>query len=116
MDAQEARTQLEQMLRDLDSTTATLQNEGAGDSEELSHSDQHPGDTASEVSDADQEVALLEHAGTQREQVRAALARLDDGTYGTCVVCGRPIGDTRLEVRPEAARCLEDQAKHEASA
>ena len=115
MDPQDVRTQLEQMLRELDSATTTLEIEHAGESEELSHFDQHPADTATELSDADREVALLEAAGDQRAQVVAALQRLDDGTYGRCVDCGREIPAVRLEVRPEAARCVEDQAKHEAA-
>ena len=115
MDQQDVRSQLEQMLRELDSTTATLEGEGAGESSELSHLDQHPADTASEISDADRENAVIEAAGDQRAQVAAALQRLDDGTYGTCVDCGKPIPDARLEVRPEAARCVEDQAKAEAA-
>ncbi len=28
------------------------------------------------------------------------------GSYGTCVVCGRPIGDERLDARPFALRCI----------
>ena len=109
MDQQDVRSQLEQMLRELDSTTATLEGEGAGESSELSHLDQHPADTASEN-------ALIEAAGDQRVQVVAALQRLDDGAYGTCVDCGKQIPAARLEVRPEAARCVEDQAKAEAAA
>ena len=116
MDTQDARQQLEQMLREIDSSTAVLEAEGAGDSSELSHSDQHPADTASEISDNDRQNATIEAAGDQREQVVAALARIDDGTFGTCVDCGKPIPDARLEVRPEAARCVEDQAKAEAAA
>ena len=116
MDLQDARTQLEQMMRELDSATATLEAEGAGESSELSHIDQHPADTASEISDLDRENAIIEAAGDQREQVVAALARIDDGTFGTCVDCGKPIPDARLEVRPEASRCVEDQAKAEAAA
>jgi DnaK suppressor protein len=115
VDLQDVRTQLEQMLRELDSATTTLENEHAGESEELSHFDQHPADTATELSDADREVALLEAADDQRIQVVAALQRLDDGTYGRCVDCGREIPAVRLEVRPEAARCIEDQEKHEAA-
>jgi len=115
VDTQDARQQLEQMLRELDSSTAVLEAEGAGDSSELSHVDQHPADTASEITDADHQNALLENSAEQREQVVAALARLDDGTYGTCVDCGQPIPDVRLEVRPEAARCVADQEKHEAA-
>jgi DnaK suppressor protein len=113
VDLQDVRAQLEQMLRELDATTSTLEGEGAGDSEELSHFDQHPADTATELSDADREVAIIEAAGDQREQVLAALKRLDDGTYGRCVDCGKQIPAARLEVRPEAARCVEDQAKAE---
>lgn len=115
MDLQDVRAQLEQMLRELDSATTTLENEHAGESEELSHFDQHPADTATELSDADREVALIEAAGDQRAQVVAALQRLDDGTYGRCVDCGREIPEARLEVRPEAARCIEDQQKLEAA-
>lgn len=116
MDLQDARQQLEQMLHELDAATATLENEGAGESSELSHFDQHPADTASELSDNDREIALLEAADDQRAQIRSALARMDDGTYGTCVDCGQPISDTRLSVRPEAARCVECQAKAERAA
>ena len=116
MDQQDVRDQLEQMLRELDTATATLEAEGAGESSELSHLDQHPADTASELSDADRENAVIEAAGDQRDQVVAALKRLDEGTYGTCIDCGKPIPDARLEVRPEAARCVEDQAKAEAAA
>ena len=115
MDTQEARQSLEQMLRELDAATSTLQAEGAGDSSELSHVDQHPGDTASELQDADNQNALLENSADQRAQVEAALARIEDGTYGTCVDCGQPIPDARLEVRPEAARCVADQEKYEAA-
>lgn len=115
MDSQDARQQLEQMLRELDSSTAVLEHEGAGESSEISHVDQHPGDTAGELTDTDQQNALLENNAGQRAQVEAALARLDAGTFGSCVDCGKQIPEPRLEVRPEAARCLEDQEKAEAA-
>lgn len=115
MDTEAARTTLEQLLRELDSATQTLEGEGAGETSELSHVTQHPGDLGSEVADNDREVALLEAAGARRAEVVAALARLTDGTYGTCVDCGKPIEPARLEFRPEAARCLVDQEKYEAA-
>ena len=37
--------------------------------------------------------------------VERAMARLDDGTYDTCEVCGGPIGDDRLQAAPFALRC-----------
>jgi DnaK suppressor protein len=116
VDAQEARTQLEQVLRELDATAATLEREDAGESSELSHIDQHPADTASEISELDRENAVLEHAGAQRTEIEAALARIDDGTWGTCSDCGKQIPAARLAVRPEASRCVDCQAAFEAAA
>ena len=49
-------------------------------------------------------------ANTLREQlddVERALSKLDDGTYGSCEVCGQPIGDARLEAMPTARLCIE---------
>jgi DnaK suppressor protein len=40
------------------------------------------------------------------EDIRAALARLEAGTYGRCVTCGSPIPAARLELRPFAATCV----------
>ena len=37
--------------------------------------------------------------------VERAMARLDEGTYDTCEVCGGPIGDERLQATPFALRC-----------
>jgi DnaK suppressor protein len=38
-------------------------------------------------------------------QILAALRRLDDGTFGTCVICGEPVAFDRLMVFPEAPNC-----------
>jgi DnaK suppressor protein len=45
------------------------------------------------------------------ENVQDALRRIEDGTYGKCIVCGREIEPARLEAIPWAASCLEDQEK-----
>lgn len=115
MDLQDAREQLAQMLRELDAATTTLEGEGAGEDSELGMHDQHPGDNASELADNDRENAMLEAAEHQRVQLRAALARIEDGTYGRCTDCGVAISEARLQVRPEAARCIDCQAKAEAA-
>lgn len=46
--------------------------------------------------------------------VRAALARLADGSYGECTVCGQPVAAERLFAQPAAARCIACQAQAEA--
>jgi RNA polymerase-binding transcription factor DksA len=45
--------------------------------------------------------------------VRAALRRIEDGTYGRCVVDGEPIGEKRLEAVPWTPYCLQHQAELE---
>ncbi len=51
-------------------------------------------------------LALLERAEAQLQQVRAALTRLDAGTYGLCQKCGQPIDDERLELVPLTTHCI----------
>jgi RNA polymerase-binding transcription factor len=46
-------------------------------------------------------------------KIDAALARLDDGTYGYCEETGEPIGLKRLDARPIATLSLEAQERHE---
>lgn len=49
------------------------------------------------------------------QQVRDALRRIDDGTYGKCVVDGGPIEAKRLDAVPWAQYCLKHQALLEAA-
>ncbi len=39
-------------------------------------------------------------------QIRMALRRIANGTYGICSACGGPIGRKRLEAEPAATRCI----------
>ncbi len=41
------------------------------------------------------------------QQIRLALMRIENGTYGRCAKCGKEIGLKRLEARPIATRCIE---------
>ena len=52
------------------------------------------------------DVAIHDQIVHQLAQVDAALERLDDGTYGICTGCGRPISSERLEAVPWAATCV----------
>ena len=45
--------------------------------------------------------------------VSRALDRIADGTYGECVRCGDDISEQRLEVRPEAALCIDCASKEQ---
>lgn len=50
------------------------------------------------------------------EQVREALQRIEDGTYGKCIDCGRPIEPARLEAVPWTPYCRIDQERHDKEA
>jgi RNA polymerase-binding transcription factor DksA len=54
-----------------------------------------------------QVAALLDESRAALAGVDAALARVDDGTYGTCVSCGREISAERLDALPATPRCLD---------
>ncbi|KAA9132984.1 TraR/DksA family transcriptional regulator [Microbacterium caowuchunii] len=60
-------------------------------------------------------VAWTTTAGTRRvmDQIRAALERLDAGTYGNCLRCGEAVAPGRLEVLPYAETCIACQAASE---
>ncbi|HEX8001137.1 MAG TPA: TraR/DksA C4-type zinc finger protein [Mycobacteriales bacterium] len=108
MDEAAVRQRLEQLLTDLESSSRTLTAEH-GETGELSMIDQHPAEAASELTELERDEAVLAVVDGQREEVLAALARLDSGTYGRCVECGTELPDERLDARPEAARCVSCQ-------
>jgi RNA polymerase-binding transcription factor len=68
--------------------------------------DEHDPEGATIGFERAQAQALRAQAVAHLEAIEDALDRLAAGSYGVCVVCGRPIGAARLEARPEAARCI----------
>ena len=111
----EERARLEG-LRD-DFVTQGLTAESEEDSlSELSSVDQHQADVGTETFHREADLSILERVEAELDEVEHALRRLDDGTYGTCEACGKPIGEARLEAQPAARFCLEDQALAEREA
>ena len=111
MDTTVARKRLEEMRDDLDRTISVLQGERPGPVAGAGYP-QDSADAGSMLSEADRTEAILVSARGQRDEVLAALARLDDNSYGKCTDCGNEIAEGRLEARPEAARCVSCQAKY----
>jgi DnaK suppressor protein len=75
--------------------------------------DQHMADTATETVDREIDYTLEEHDERLLESIDAALARIDAGTYGTCVNCGRAIAPERLEAMPWATLCIDCKREEE---
>jgi RNA polymerase-binding transcription factor DksA len=73
--------------------------------------DNHLGDMATATFDRELDEGLEEGARQTLGAVEAALKRIDDGSYGTCEICGGPIGEERLRALPWAALCIDDQRR-----
>lgn len=84
--------------------------------QELSSVDQHPADVGSEVFEREKDLSIAERFDSELEEIEAALGKIEDGTYGTCEVCNKPIGRARLEAIPHARFCVDDQATAERTA
>ena len=54
----------------------------------------------------ERDMSLIINEQQLREQIAAALQRIDEGTYGTCEKCGQPIAEERLEALPFAMQCI----------
>jgi len=111
METSVARKRLEEMRDDLDRSIAVLQGERPGPLAGTGYP-QDSADAGSTLSEADRTEAVLLSARGQRDGVLAALARIEDDSYGQCVDCGHHIPEARLEARPDAARCVDCQAKY----
>jgi DnaK suppressor protein len=72
-----------------------------------------PADVGTEVYEQERALTMERNEQALLAEVEAALARLDDGTYGQCIRCGRAIPIERLEALPFARYCIQCQAELE---
>jgi len=56
---------------------------------------------------------LRERERSMLVKIEAALARIRDGTFGTCLECGDPISSARLLARPVATLCIDCKSEQE---
>jgi RNA polymerase-binding transcription factor DksA len=64
-----------------------------------------PVDRADVITMRDTDAAVLDALEARYDSTIAALHRIENGTYGTCEVCGQPIVEARLEANPAATTC-----------
>jgi len=65
-----------------------------------------PADVGSTNFERDQEMSLVANAREMFEQSELALKLFDEGSYGICESCGKPIGKARLQAFPRATMCV----------
>jgi len=111
----------EALLQQKEHLEATIANHDIGgasltdETGELSGStaDNHLADSATETYERELDEGLEEDATRQLREVEDALARIADGTYGTCTMCGKEIPEDRLEAVPWTKLCIDDARKQQ---
>lgn len=96
----------EELLRQQKAQLSSLQNEDRyhlADLEEM----------APEASDTDSVCELVDLSSGTISEIDLALEKIQQGSYGYCDVCGRPIARERLEVLPFASLCVGCQREKE---
>jgi len=63
-------------------------------------------DAGAATAERTETMGIIENLKMRLDSVTAAIARIDDGTFGTCSACGKPIGDDRMEYRPTSSMCI----------
>jgi RNA polymerase-binding transcription factor DksA len=81
---------------------------------ELADYDQHPADQGTETLEAELDQTTITILESEAKDVELAQQRLEEGTYGTCIVGGEEIPPERLEAIPEAVRCIDHQKQYDA--
>jgi DnaK suppressor protein len=112
IDTEHFRTALVDERERVEKALANLRDDHPGSLDEeveevAGTADNHLGETASATLGREIDYTLGENSEEVLSQIDAALRRVEDGTYGTCVNCGREIAPERLEATPWAALCID---------
>jgi len=115
LDLDHFRTELEHELERFQAARKGVNHENsvAEETGDLSSGAGELADTATETYMRELDEGLEENAHNLIAEVEAALQRIGDGTYGICVVCGKPITVERLEAVPWATLCIDDKRAQE---
>ena len=101
----EERSRLLELKESLTEATADIEREPTGDPS----AGGHIADAGSEMFERSRDLSIVHDLDAQLADVEHAKARLENGSYGTCEACGKPIGWERLAARPATRFCIEDQ-------
>ncbi len=116
IDFEEYRSRLEDERGRLTRSAASLEDKGSMEDElgeVAAGTDNHLGDLASVTFERELDEGLEEGVQQTISEIDHALAKIEDGSYGTCEICGKPIGEARLAALPWARYCIDDQRKQD---
>jgi RNA polymerase-binding protein DksA len=97
----------EELKVELEARLATMQARLASIKKDVTQ--EHSGDSAEQAQEREND-EVVDAIGNETAQsirsIQAALERIEEGSYGICGQCGEKISQARLEVVPEATRCV----------
>lgn len=102
-------TRRDEITADLDRLEQEMQWLGEEQRSERGSLGNHLADDGTSVIEQERIATVRDDLRALRQQIEAALARMDEGTYGICQRCGKPIQAERLEAFPYVAFCIECQ-------
>ena len=117
MDTDRFRAALLEERRRVEAAIQNLHDENPGtlaeDAGEETAYDNHLADTATETYDRELDYTLEENSEHVLADIDAALKRIEEGTYGICTSCDKPIAVERLEALPWATLCIDCKRNRE---
>lgn len=106
----EERGELEKQLHEIESSTfSTDQSELTG---EMGFDEEYA-DAGTATFEREKDLSLVNNLQDLMQRIDKALARIDEGGYGLCERCGRPIEKARLKALPYVSLCLKDKQAEE---
>jgi RNA polymerase-binding protein DksA len=88
-----------------------LRQVGGETSGSLSNVPIHMADLGTDTFEQEVALSLVENEQAIMDQIGPALERIEQGTFGTCQECGRPIGEERLQALPYTPYCVDCAAR-----
>jgi DnaK suppressor protein len=107
---EEERTELQRQAREIEeSSFRTPQSELTG---EVSFDEEYA-DAGTATFERERDLSLTNNIKDLIEKIDHALERIDQGGYGLCERCGRPIEKARIKALPYATLCIKDKQAEE---
>jgi RNA polymerase-binding protein DksA len=108
----ELRTRLESEREELNAQLTTIEDQAfAATQSDMSGDvgvDDESADAGTATFEREKELSIEQNVRDLIQKIDRALKRIEDGTYGICEVCGKPIEKARLKALPYVDLCIKD--------
>ena len=102
---EEERKELERQLAELDETTfGSSQSESSG---EMGFDEEYA-DAGTDTFEREKDLSLSNNIKDLMDKIDRAMDKIEQGTYGLCERCGKPIEKARIKALPYATLCITD--------